>query len=212
MLNKKMLKRYFIIAVITSLVVSAGMGIFALLFGSFSADSWKIIGSTMAVGLFSITSLANLRTIESEHFGYRLCAWFGIGFSVFGMLFVLLLIWSNFETEFWRMALILIILSIATAHVSLILPVRSRVSSLLKITVALTLICIATVANFLIYLTFSGSFGSNNLIYRLIGVFAILDVLGSILVPIFARLGTKDTPTQTPDILSPPTDHSNSQS
>jgi hypothetical protein len=206
--TKHLLKRYFITAIITSLVISALIGIFVILLGSFGEIEARILLTTLAIGIFSITSLANLRNLESEHRSYRRFAGLSIIFSLIAVLFTLSLIWISVEHTPWKPALVFFVLAVSTAHASLLLPSRSR-STLLDVAVTTTLACIAFVAGFLIYLIIAENADLGEFFYRLLGVFAILDVLGTIVTPIIARLTPKGPDDQPPTTdtftLNPPT-------
>jgi uncharacterized membrane protein YfcA len=205
--SKHVLKRYFITAIITSLVISALIGIFVILLGSFGSIQARILLSTLAIGVFSITSLANLRNLESGHPSYRRFAWLSITFSLIAILLTLSLIWISVEQGPWKPTLVFIILAVSTAHASLLLPSRTR-STLLDTAVTATLACITFVAGFLVYLIIVGGDVVGDFFYRLLGVFAILDVLGTIVTPILARI-TPKTPAQPPsNTLRPPISNS----
>lgn len=209
MFNKQILKRYFITAIITSLVGSAVLGIVAVLFGSFGWIEGRILLSTLAIGVMSITSLANLRNLESEHPSYRRFASLSIGFSLIAMLLTLSLIWVSAENTPWKPTLVFFILAVSTAHASLLLSSRSK-SRLLDVAVTTTLACITFVAGFLIYLILAEAAGIGELFYRLLGVFAILDVLGTIVTPVLAKLTKSSGQGKPPDSRPiPPTDNSN---
>jgi hypothetical protein len=206
--DKRLLKRYFITAIITSLVISALIGILVILLGSFGEIQARILLTTLAIGIFSITSLANLRNLESQHISYRRFAELSIAFSLLAMLFTLSLIWISVEHTPWKPALTFFVLAVSTAHASLLLPSRSR-STLLDVAVTATLACIAFVAGFLIYLIIVENTGVGEFFYRLLGVFAILDVLGTIVTPILARLVSNKSPqppTPTNPLNPPPSD------
>jgi hypothetical protein len=202
--SKSSLKRYLITAIIASLVVSALMGILVILLGTFGTIQAKILLSTIVIGVFSITGLANIRNLESMHTSYRRFAWLSIGFSLLAILFTLSIIWVSVEHTPWRPTLVFFVLAVSTAHASLLLPSRLR-STALDAAVTLTLSCIAFVAGFLIYLIVGGNADIGAFFYRLLGVFAILDVLGTIVTPILARVIPKDEPPAPPaDTFTPP--------
>jgi hypothetical protein len=205
--DKHLLRRYFITAIITSLVTGALIGILVILVGSFGEIQARILLTTLAIGVFSITSLANLRNLESVHRSYNRFAVLSILFSLLAMLFTLSLIWISVEHTPWKPTLVFFVLAISTAHASLLLPSRSR-STLLDVAVTSTLSCIAFVAGFLIYLIIAENAGLGDFFYRLLGVFAILDVLGTIVTPIIAKI-TPQKPIGPPNnVLDPPSNTS----
>jgi hypothetical protein len=154
--NKPSLKRLFIVTIITSLVVSALVGIVVLLQGSFDATDRKILGTTLVLGLFSITSLANLRTLDSPSSGQRVFSVVSILVSLAAFLMCADIIWAEsfFNSDApWRTTATLIILAVSSAHASLLLPMRAR-GGWINIAVTTTLGMIAVVAGMLIYLVF----------------------------------------------------------
>jgi hypothetical protein len=203
MLSKADLKRMFIIGIITSLVLSAGAGIFVLLTGSFDLIDGKILGTTLAIGLFSITSLADLRNFESEQASYRSFALIGLGLSLIALVLVTLIIWSDTFIDMpWKPAAVSSILAISAAHASLLLPARGK-NAALNSAVTVTLGMIALVAGLIIYLVLGEDTEVGDMFYRLLGVFAILDVLGTILVPILSKF-LPSSPGSPPESSSEP--------
>lgn len=186
-MDKHSLKRLFVIGVVTSLVASALTGIFVLLKGSFDDTDWKILGTTLTVGVFSITSLANLRNLDSEFSSYRSFAIASITISVAAFFLAAFLIWgSGSWDDLWKFAITLSVLAVSSAHSSLLLPLRQKNNSQ-KILVTGTLTFIGAVAGMIIYLIWVRDTDVGDFYYRLLGVFAILDVLGTIVSPILAK-------------------------
>jgi len=72
----------------------------------------------------------------------------------------------------------------------MLLPLRNRGANQ-KTVVTATLMFIAAVAAMIIYLVWAADTDVGDLYYRTLGVFAILDVLGTIIAPILARLAPK---------------------
>lgn len=196
-MSKSSLKRWFIIGIVLSLVGSALLGIAALLQGNFDGTDWKVLLTTLIVGIFSLTSLASLRSIESDSRELRLFSTLGIVTSLLAALCMACLIWSSdiFGSEMlWRVSFTLAVLAISIAHASLLVGFRKRGSTLNLLSTA-TLGCIATVAGMLIYLTTASQADQvGEFFYRLLGVFAILDVLGTIILPILAKFTPNPQP------------------
>ena len=147
--------------------------------------------STVAIGIFSVTGLANLRNIESDIKGYRIFAWLSISFSFIATLFTMSLIWISLQHTPWKPTLVFMVLAISTAHASLLLAARKK-ASVLNIIVIATLCCIAFVAGFLIYLIISENGSLGQAFYRMLAAFVILDVLGSVVTPILSRFVYND--------------------
>ena len=83
--------------------------------------------------------------------------------------------------------MISIILSASIAHSSLLLLITSR-KTIVNVSLMLTLLFISIVALMLIILVLSRFDMNFEFYYRLLGVFAILDVLGTIVTPITLKV------------------------
>lgn len=181
----------FLIGIVSSLVASALVGIFVLLTGSFDNTDWKILGTTLAVGIFSITSLANLRTFDSDKGLFRSYSAASIIISIAAFCLVTGLIWSESTSDIiGKFTATFAVLAVSSAHASMLLPLRNRGANQ-KTVVTATLMFIAAVAAMIIYLVWAADTDVGDLYYRTLGVFAILDVLGTIIAPILARLAPK---------------------
>lgn len=190
-MNKASLKRLFLIGVVSSLVVSAIVGIFVLLRGNFDSTDWKVLGTTFAVGVFSITSLANLRTLDSGNSLIRSFSAVSIIISIAALCLVAGLLWAESTSDIiGKFTATFSVLAVSSAHASLLLPLRAH-SARQKVIVTATLMFIAAVATMIIYLILASDTEVGDMYYRILGVFAILDVLGTIISPIMARFASK---------------------
>jgi glucan phosphoethanolaminetransferase (alkaline phosphatase superfamily) len=205
--NKHALKKAFITAVIGTFVLSAIIGILAVVLGSYGTILAKTQLSTIAIGIFSVTGLANLRNIESDINGYRIFAWLSITFSFIATLFTMSLIWISLQHTPWKPTLVFMVLAISTAHASLLLAARKK-ANLLGIFVTATLCCIAFVAGFLIYLIISENGSLGQMFYRVLAIFVILDVLGSVVTPILSRFVYNDNQSSQPGSNMTPSNYS----
>ena len=195
-LNKRELKRGFIFGIITSLVLSAVMGIIVLLQGTFQDIDWQILGTTLTIGVFSITSLSSLGLLESPKRNLRSFSLLTIFLSVMALALTVLLIWQNWDNDLEvlsQTAVVFTVLAISTAHASLLLALRNRGGSL-SLLITATLSFVALVAAMIIYLVLASDIDVGDFFYRLLGVFAILDVLGTIILPIVSKFVIKETP------------------
>lgn len=182
--TKSQLKRAFITIIICSLTVSALVGIFILLRGKFDDTDGQILLTTLMVGIFSVTSLANIHSIDSDKNYYRIFSWISIVLSVVAFILIAILIWDS-NITWWKPAVIFSILAIASAHISLLLP-KEQKKQTIKIMIKFTIGFIVLVTGMLVYLTIGSSTGGD-FFFRLLGVFAILDVLGTIISPIASK-------------------------
>jgi len=191
---KHSLKRWFIYGIVASLLASAGMGILVIIQGSFDEIDWKILTTTLIIGIFSITSLASLRTLESESAPERSFSKISVLMSMAAFVLVAGLIWMDWQDSsevLWKAAWTLTVLAISSAHVCLLLPLIKRSKNLRTIIIS-TVAFIAIVAGLILYLVLRNWDDNEpgDLYYRALGVFAILDVLGTIVAPIMAKFLT----------------------
>ena len=185
--GKVHLKNLFVVAIVGALVLSAIIGIIVILKGSFDATDGRILLTTLVAGIFSVTSLANLRSSSSGKDAFRYFSWLSIFLSITAVVLVVVLIWqTNLSGASWKPAMIFSILAIATAHISLLLPLEEKKQATRSL-VFTTVGFIAIVAAMLIYLVVSGA-NDSDFYFRVLGVFAILDVLGTIISPVVAKL------------------------
>lgn len=192
MLDKSQLKRYFLIVMVASLAVSALMGILAILVGNFGETEFKILLTTLVFGLFSIAGLANLRNLESTRAGYRSFAWLGIAFSVAALALSVFVIWGSQTELVVKWMLTFGVLSLASAHASLLLPSINDVAAIVSGVALATLISITFVVILVLYFIFAADkMLETELYFRLLGVVAILDVFGTITVPILSKVMAK---------------------
>ena len=150
----------------------------------------KILATTLAIGGFSITALGCSTVHDIDKF--RPFSLIGMLISVFGFLFTVSAIWALFESDHeWvaQAVFTFVILSVSTAHISLLLHIRAKTKNI-KYALIATILFISIVAVMLIKATIN-DFEDSDLYFRLLGVFAILDVLGTIATPILNRIKEK---------------------
>lgn len=180
--NKNVIKRYLLLSLIVSLVMSAFVGIAIFLFGTFNELQGKLLLTTLSIGIFSLTGLANSSLLNKRN--YAVCGYISLLISTIGFLMTLNLIWFNFEadTNVWRFAIDSIVLSLATAHISLLYVMNAHhyIARVIRYT---TVIAIGVIVSMLIALIHNNDI-SSEFYYRLLGTIAILDVLGTIITPI----------------------------
>lgn len=189
-------KKSFLMTMIISLTISAFIGIIIFLFGSFGDTEFRILLTTLSLAGFSLAGLCCSLLYEKRK--YIKFSMFAIGSIILGFLFSILLIWEfvyffrwGLELTIWaELFLTLLVLSFSFAHMSLILLINVK-KKLDKYLLYLTLLFIAIVASMLIYLIFRiGINEPGELFFRLLGVFAILNVLGTIVTPMLNKIYT----------------------
>ena len=178
-------KKAFLLALIASLLISALIGIFIFLFGDFGATESKILFTTFAVGVFSLTGLCCSALYDKKRFSTL--AVFGIVSSFMALLYTVLTVWEVIDIDTLRFLYVLIILAFSSAHASILLLIEP-VNKLVKSILSSTLIIIAIVAILLIPLFLELFYDPGEYYYRVLGVFSVLDVLGTIVTPILNKL------------------------
>jgi predicted nucleic acid-binding Zn ribbon protein len=192
------LKKYFLITLTIALSISALLGIFIFIFGKIGEVQRKILLTMLSLGGFSITGLCASILYDKRKFLFL--SYSGMIASLFGFLYSLLLIWeiikrhlniffvsvysSGFEEQ--KLLFVLIIVSIALAHLCLILLAHKEKSSLNII------IWIAAASTTIISLMLIGSiileWHIEEPFYRALGILAILDILSTITIPVLNKI------------------------
>jgi hypothetical protein len=189
--HAKKIKNLFLKGLIISLSASGLIGIFIFLFGEFGDTEVKLLMTTLSVGICSLTGLCCASIYSSAK--YRKFSMLGIATAGLCFLFSLAAIWSNPKDiqVVWKIQLTILVLSITFAHISLLLNIKPT-KKLVKFILIFTLLFISIVAAMLLLLIFGG-FEDTDFFFRLLGVFAILDVLGTIITPILNRTQKEGT-------------------
>ncbi len=181
-------KKTFLSMMIISLSISALIGIFIFLLGDFGETEFRLLMTTLTIGGYSLTGLCCSVLYEKRKF--TPLALSGMVVSIIGFLYTVLVIWEaiDFGNYFTLKALIiLIVLAASTAHSCLLLLIKSE-KSLVNSALSATIIFVSIVALMLIILVLNKFDGVGEFYFRLLGVFAILDVLGTIVTPILNKV------------------------
>lgn len=182
-------RRAAIIAIIVSLSLTALIGIVTLLSGDFGSTQGKVLLTTLLLAGFSITVLCHLAVV-----GRALQAVGFVGVAVSGVALIagLILIWGevSFSDDLWKTFGTFGVLSVSFAHANLLLLLGQRRNAVVRVLLYFTVACVGLVALLICLpiLTEGDIPGSNGESYwRFLGVVAILDVLGSIVLPVTGR-------------------------
>lgn len=170
--------------------MAAGAGILTLLVGTFELVQARILLTTLLIGVYSIISLCCMTVMSG-----RFAVWgvLGIGVTSLSLLLGLFAVWVDFESNWEVFSQILKyfavfgILGVSIGHQSLLLRLVGRVNGRTKLLILGTVVVISIVAVMLVLPLLLEDFALGDLYWRLLGVFAILDVLGSIVTPVMAR-------------------------
>ena len=185
-----MVKRYIIMVLVATLCVAAIGGIYAFIFGSFSDIQVRIMITSLSLAVFSLTGLSCAVWIEKK----RLLplAYSGITISGLTWLIILRLTWDMHENSgHWVETLNKLggmgaVLSLALAYSSLLLTLRKS-AGVVEYIINFTLGCLSVVTIMLLGLIWF-EWQVHSQFWRVLGVFAILTVLGTVLTPLVRRL------------------------
>lgn len=179
-------KKAFLYSFIAAMILCAVEAIWFFLFGKFNDSDVKILFTTFAIGGYSLTGLCSAALYEKRKLFLLFLP--GILLTIVGYFLSAEIIWGGDSSI--QAALISIILSISYAHVSLLLLIKSK-NNIVRASLVATVVAISIVALMLIHLVVI--FNSTLFYFRLLGVFAILDLLGTVVTPILYKLNPSRT-------------------
>lgn len=187
-----------IYGIIVSFSIAAIVGIIALLSGDFGDTQGKIILTTLLMGASSITALCHLAIADRA---MRIVGFVGLAASALALITGLVLIWRDwydaFSEDWLKVFATAGVLAVSFAHANLLLLLAGRRRLLIRIGLMVTLVMIAAVAIMIILPIVSEGeipgYDNEEWYWRLFGVVGILDVLGTVVVPVLA-IFVKDAP------------------
>ncbi len=187
-----------IYGIIVSFSLAAVVGIIALLSGDFGETQGKIVLTTLLLGAASITALCHLAIADRA---MRLVGFVGLAASTVALVSGLVLIWRDWSTvetlEWFKIFGVAGVLAVSFAHANLLLLLAGRRRRVIRIGLMVTLVMIAAVAIMIILPIVSDGqipgIGAEEGYWRFFGVVGILDVLGTVVVPVLA-IFVKDAP------------------
>ncbi len=186
----KGIRRATVIVIIVAFAASAIIGIYALLAGNVDETVGKVLGTTAVVGLASVSILCHLAIVGRA---IRVIGFVGIAASVVAFATAMVMIWTNWGENWdaqgqWGKALLLSgLLAGFLAQANLLLLLSSRKNLVIRISLRATFVAIALVYICVALLTLTDGHiadGWNEGFGRMVGVFAILDALGTVLSPV----------------------------
>lgn len=190
--DRSPLKSAFVRSLIASLAGTGLLGIGALLLGSFGELEARILLTTLLVGACSILCLAGLVVVGTKHGPVGVA---GIVTASTALLLGVGLTWAVDVDSDWSLIEVLVkafvicgVLAVALAHAALLFNAARGTTGSDRSVLAATLVALSIVAAMLCLLTLESDTGGA--FWRMLGVFAILDVIGTVLVPLTARFGS----------------------
>jgi hypothetical protein len=188
----RLARRIAVIAIVVSLSATALIGIVTLLSGDFGETQGKVLLSTLLIAGFSITVLCHLAVVGRA---LQVVGFIGVGVSTVALAVGLVLIWRDWyaadDTDFLLKTLgVSSVLAISFAHANLLLLLGQRRNQVVRLLLYATVALIAIVALMLCLPIASGGEipEDPDIYWRVFGVVAILDVLGTIVLPVTGRL------------------------
>ena len=181
------MKRIALYVLILSVVVSAAVGIGALLSSQFGRTEARVLSSTLCVTGASILSLACAAAWPRTRL--RFLPPIGILLAVAGFALVIVLIWIGEEEsveEAWKTAGSLLVLATAATHASLLGVTRLAPRHAWSLPIALAINALLTVC--LVAIVWE-AWEDDEVTWRVLGVLSILFAAFTILVPVFQRMG-----------------------
>lgn len=182
---------------LTCLSLTALLGIVGVLSASFGETSVRVLISTLLAGLYCMFCLADTSVLDTP---YRAVGAAGISAASTALAQGLFLIWTvGDETPgdtLWLVArgfLLTAIVAFALAHAALVLRLDIAGLSGAARRRAATLLLLGSVAALLVAAVIAPELAEGGVYWRLLGVLAILDVLGTACLPVLARLDVRSS-------------------
>lgn len=189
------IRRAAIITIIVSLSLTALIGIFALLTG-FEEVQGKILLTTLVIAGFSITSLCHLAVVGKA---LQVVGFIGIVVSGVAMVAAVVLIWGeDYDGDvLWKTLGVASVWAVSLAHANLLLLLGQRRNSTIRYGLLVTVGLVALVAILITLPIVSNGeipgYEAQDAYWKFFGVIAILDVLGTIVLPVASRFLRDET-------------------
>lgn len=176
------IKKLFLKILIASLSLSALIGIIIFLFGKFGDTEGKIVLTTLSFGASSLAGLCCSSIYPNDKL--KSFSILGIATSVAFLIFSIIAIWGHINNIVVKYYADTSALTFTFAHISLLLLIKNT-SPIVKNVLKATVFFISIVS--IMLMTMWHNKIDNEFYYRLLGVFAILDTLGTIILPILNK-------------------------
>ena len=178
--------RVALIALLAALAMNALIGIIIVLKGDFGDTEGKLLGTTFGLALFTVLAIPS--TVQLGRGRFYALSGFGISVSVIAFILAVSAIWSDgaFEDVFLTKLMVTFgVMAFASNHAALLL-LASATPKVIKVTLIATITMLMVIAVALITSVWLEDLPKE--IARPLTVFAILDVLGSMAVPMLSKL------------------------
>jgi hypothetical protein len=173
-------KRAFLVGLILALILSAIVGIYIFIKGEFGELENKILITTGSLSVYSLLGLCS--ALEHGQQKLRLFSVIGMILSLLAFIFSLFIIWQYPQAKgVAETFMLLTIFTFSFAHMSLLFLLKVD-SALVKYSLYTTFVFIIIVALMLSFIVIFHY--EEEIFFKFLGVFAILDALGSIVTPL----------------------------
>lgn len=188
-MERLQLKKLFIYLLVGSVAVSAAVGIFVVLFGSFGEFETRVLLTTVTITCTSILGLACGVFLETGRGKSLPVA--GIASAIVAALIWIALIWEILPDNFYpvRAALTATVLAVSSSHLSLISV--ARLDDRFRWAVYLLHGAVWLLAAILVWIIWFDIDEQSNTLPKAIGVLSILIAALTIVIPVFHRLSDR---------------------
>lgn len=188
-MHRDELTRWFLRAVVAFLVVTALLAIGIFVRGEFGETEGRILGTTLALAVYSLTALAGAVLVGRG--ALTLFGWTTIAVSALALVLALAAIWGDRDAEsegLLRATFVALVLAFACAWVSLLLS-RRRDDDGRGVTATLGgSVAAITVLTGMATFAILREDDPGDVYWRLVGVVAVVAVLGTLLLPVLRRM------------------------
>ena len=187
--GRRGLQRTALYVLVVSLVVSAAMGVFALLIGDLDKTQAKLLATSLSIS--GAGTLAMLCAIAWERHRLGVLPPAGIALALLGFALLIVGVWAEIgATGFWKSTSTVLAVAVAAAHASVVSPfgLVRRFRWVFGVTYGL---------NALVTLLVVGAIWSepeDASFWRFLGSMAILLAAATIAIPVLRRLGDGAAP------------------
>lgn len=186
-------RRVAIIVIIVSLSITAVIGIVTLVTGAYGELQSRIMVTTLIIGATSVLALGDLAVLGRR---VRAVGVTGLVAAAVALVTALIIVWGEDSSELVVKTCALAAIAAASlAHAGLLLLLSERRRPAVRIGLWVTVALIAILLVLLYIAILSDGDVWNDAYTKLVGTVAILDVLGTIVVPVVS-LFVKDDGTQ----------------
>ncbi len=191
----KGVRRIAVWTVIVSLVITAAIGIYTVVSGTFGETQSKVMLTTLAVAGFSVLALCHLAVFGRD---VKIMGWIGIGTSGVALILAVILTWWTWDQAMYQPTDLYLnitksfaattLVAVSLAHANLMLLLQSAPLRWIRLALNVALVLIAIVPTLVIPVILTdGNFppqSFQDVYWRFFGVILILDALATIALPV----------------------------